>query len=93
MPLPAAVMQETRVVRPRRIFEGHTDWVNEVIHLPGGQWIMTCSNDGSLRIWDLQSGKQIGNDWRDGESTVNAVGLSLDGKKVVSGSNDGVVRL
>jgi WD40 repeat protein len=54
---------------------------------------MTCSYDGSLHVWDLQSGKQIGNDWRDEETEVNTIALSLDGKKVASGSNDGVLRL
>ena len=38
-----------------------------VIHLPGGQQIMTCSYDGSLRVWNLQTGKQIAN-WQDGGS-------------------------
>jgi WD40 repeat protein len=41
----------------------------------------------------LQTGKQIGNDWRDGESSVVTIALSLDGKKVVSGSDDAAVRL
>jgi WD40 repeat protein len=92
MSLPAAMTQETREIRPCRKFEGHTNQINGVIHMPGGHRIMTCSWDGSLRVWDLQSGKQIGNDWRDGESAVNNIGLSPDGKKVVSGSNDGAVR-
>jgi WD40 repeat protein len=61
--------------------------------VPGRQRIITCSNDGSLRVWDLQSEQQLGTDWRDGESAVYAIGLSPDGKKIVSGSNDGVVRL
>jgi WD40 repeat protein len=91
--LPADVTQETRGITPCRKFKGHTDDVNGVIHLPGGQWIMTCSDDGSLRIWDLQNEKQIGNDWRDGQSVINTIRLSPDGKKVVSGSDDGVVRL
>jgi WD40 repeat protein len=54
---------------------------------------MTCSNDGSLRVWDLQGEQQMGIDWRDGESAVHALGLSLDGKKLVSGGDDGTVRL
>jgi len=54
---------------------------------------MTCSWDGSLRVWNLKSGKQIGDDWRDGESEVLTIALSPDGKKVVSGSEDGGVRL
>jgi WD40 repeat protein len=67
--------------------------VVDVIHVPGGHRMMTSSMDGSLRVWDLQSGKQIGNDWRDGGGRVYVVGLSLGGKTVASGSDDGAVRL
>ncbi|KAJ8581601.1 WD40 repeat-like protein [Rhizopogon salebrosus TDB-379] len=93
MSLPAAVTEETHAMRPCRKFEGHTKPVSCVIHLPGEQQIMTCSYDGSLQVWDLQSGKRIRNDWRDEESDVNTIALSLDGKKVASGSDDGAVRL
>jgi WD40 repeat protein len=41
----------------------------------------------------LQNGKQIGNDWRDGESDIDHIALSPDGKTVASGSEDGAVRL
>jgi len=71
----------------------YRDSVRGVIHLPGGQRIITCSEDGSLRVWNLKSGKQIGEDWRDGEGGVCCIALSPDGKKVVSGSEDGAVRL
>lgn len=37
-----------------------------VIHLPGGQRIVT-GPDGSLRVWNLENGKQMGEDWTDGE--------------------------
>jgi WD40 repeat protein len=93
MSLPAAVTKEIRAIRPYCKFEGHTDVVNGVTHLPGKQWIMTCSLDGSLRVWNVQTGKQIANDWRDGESNVRTIALSQDRKKVVSGGNDAVVRL
>jgi WD40 repeat protein len=73
MSLPAAVPQETREIRPCRKFDRHTGQVSGVIHLPGGQRIMTCPCDDSLRAWDLQNGKQIRDDWRDGESDVNIV--------------------
>src|SRR5258708_7327220 len=85
--------ETTRSIRSRRKFEGHTEWVSDVIHLPGGQRIMTCSHDGSLRMWNLESGKQIGKDWRDGDRGVYAIGLSPDGKQVVSGSHDGRVKV
>ncbi|KAG1817665.1 WD40-repeat-containing domain protein [Suillus subaureus] len=85
--------KEALVTTPQQKFEGHTDHVWRVIHLPGGQRIITCSWDGSLRVWNLKSGKQIGEDWRDGENEVVSMALSPDGKKVVSGSDNGVVRL
>ncbi|KAG2739295.1 WD40 repeat-like protein [Suillus brevipes Sb2] len=85
--------KEPSAITPRQKFEGHTEWVWSIIHLPDGQWVMTGSYDGSLRMWDVKSGKQIGDDWRDGESKVYGIALSPDGKKVVSGSEDGVVRL
>jgi WD40 repeat protein len=93
MSLPASVTQKTGTITPCRRFEGHTDDVNGIIHLPGGQWIVTCSDDGSLRVWDLHSGKQVGDDWRGGESMVHTAGMSPDGKKVVSGSHDRAMRL
>ncbi|KAG1755954.1 quinon protein alcohol dehydrogenase-like superfamily [Suillus lakei] len=93
--IPSSIVgtQDTSGITPRQKFEGHTEFITSVIHLPGGQRIMTCSEDGSLRVWDLKSGKQIGEDLRDGKSRVRMIALSPDGKKVVSGSRDGVVRL
>ncbi|OAX35336.1 WD40 repeat-like protein [Rhizopogon vinicolor AM-OR11-026] len=74
---------------------GHSDWVRDVIHLPDVWRIITCSNDGSLRLWDLKSGTQIGDDWRDGDkkTAVITISLSPNGKTVASGSDDGIVRL
>jgi WD40 repeat protein len=85
--------QEASTIKPCQKFEGHTAWLDGAIHLPGGQRMLTCSRDGSLRVWNLKSGKQIGDDWRDGDSGVWTIALSPDGKKVVSGSEDGGLRL
>ncbi|KAG2754396.1 WD40 repeat-like protein [Suillus brevipes Sb2] len=85
--------KETSAITHRQKFEGHTGSIWGAIHLPGGQRIITCSGDGSLRVWNVKSGKQIGEDWRDGDSRVWSIALSPDGKKVVSGSSDGAVRL
>ncbi|KIK39017.1 hypothetical protein CY34DRAFT_808779 [Suillus luteus UH-Slu-Lm8-n1] len=93
MTSPISKKKETSVITHRQKFEGHTNIVWGAIHLPGGQRIITCSVDGSLRVWNLKTGKQIGEDWRDGDSPVCSMALSPDGKKVVSGSGDGAVRL
>ncbi|KIK39015.1 hypothetical protein CY34DRAFT_361763 [Suillus luteus UH-Slu-Lm8-n1] len=93
MASPISKKKETPAITHRQKFEGHTEPVCGAIHLPGGQRIITCSEDRSLRVWNLKTVKQIGEDWRDGDSEVASIALSPDGKKVVSGSWDGAVRL
>lgn len=80
---------------PCQTLRDHTEWVRGVVHLPGGQRVITCSNDGSLRRWDLESGLQIGDDWRDQEDGVGVITMALSprGDIVASGSGDGTVRL
>jgi WD40 repeat protein len=81
-------------IKPCQKFEGHTSYLEGAIHLPGRQQMMTCSWDGLLQVWNLKSGKQIGEDWWDGDSGgVWTIALSPNGKKVVSGSLGGLVRL
>jgi len=93
MSLPAAGMQEISGRKPHQEFKGHTRSVFGVIHLPDRERIITCSEDGSLRLWNLKNGLQIGEDWRDGKSAVRTIALSPDEKTVASGSEDGAVQL
>jgi tricorn protease-like protein len=65
------------------------------MHLHGGRHIITCSADSSLRLWDSDTGTQIGKDWRDEENNtgVRVMALSSNGKTVASGHDDGKVKL
>ncbi|KAG2032339.1 WD40-repeat-containing domain protein [Suillus americanus] len=85
---------KTPVITPRQTIR-HTGWVNSVVHLPDGRYIITSLSDGSLRLWDLESGAQIGEDWRDENSNVGlrSMALSPNGKTIASGGEDGNVRL
>ncbi|KAG2343251.1 WD40 repeat-like protein [Suillus weaverae] len=92
---PAPTMiSKTPEITPHHTMRGHTRWVNGVVHLPGGRRTMTCSTDGSFRLWDLESGAQINEDWRDeNNGGVWSMALSPNGKIVASGSNNGKVSL
>ncbi|KAG1884181.1 WD40-repeat-containing domain protein [Suillus subluteus] len=80
---------------PRKTMQGHTNKIKGIVHLPGRRRIITCSMDGSLRLWDMESGTQIGKDWKDEETRagVRSMALSPNGKIVVNGSEDGKVML
>jgi WD40 repeat protein len=74
---------------------GHTGYVRGVAHLPGGLHIITCSHDRSLRLWDLESSTQIGDEWREegDEMKVITMALSPNGKTLATGSQAGTVRV
>ena len=93
-PPPTAEMKSTSATKPRQTMRGHTSRVKGVAHLPDGRRIITSSWDGSLRLWEIESGAQIGDAWRDGgEEVVCSIALSPNGKTVANGSMDGKVRL
>ncbi|KAG2054825.1 WD40 repeat-like protein [Suillus hirtellus] len=65
MSSPASEINKMSESTPCKTMRGHTKYVFGVAHLPDRQRIITCSGDGSLRLWDLESGAQIGDEWRD----------------------------
>ncbi|OAX35335.1 WD40 repeat-like protein [Rhizopogon vinicolor AM-OR11-026] len=97
LPLSGREVQETSNVMPCKPSRTIRGWMNDAVYLPDGWCIITCSDDGSLRLWDLESGTQIGDEWRDGEKEaelgVNTIALSPNGKTIASGSSGGNVRL
>ncbi|KIK36868.1 hypothetical protein CY34DRAFT_34569, partial [Suillus luteus UH-Slu-Lm8-n1] len=77
-----------------RTMRGHTDEVRGIVHLPGRRRIITCSNDSSLRQWDLESGAQIGGSWQhERKFAVRSMALSPNGENVLSGCADGTMRV
>ncbi len=58
---------------------------------PDGKYVVSGSDDGTARVWEAASGKEIARMTHDG--TVTSVAFSPDGKYVVSGSVDGTARV
>lgn len=44
---------------PVRFFPGHTARVGCIAFFPGGDRLLSVSNDGSLRVWDVSTGKPL----------------------------------
>ena len=54
---------------------------------------MSGSEDGTVCIWDGTSGEAVGEPLRGHEKEVSCVAVSGDGKRIVSRSGDGTVRI
>ncbi|MBD2726652.1 WD40 repeat domain-containing protein [Nostoc sp. FACHB-892] len=75
-----------------RTLTGHNNSVNAVAIAPDGKTAVSGSDDNTLKVWDLHTGKEIStltghNDW------VRAVAIAPDGKTAVSGSDDNTLKV
>src|SRR5262249_42518850 len=71
---------------------GHQGTVWTATFSPDGGRIATASADGTARLWDAQTGRQIAVFRGHGQEVVTAA-FSPDGKRVVTASRDGTARL
>jgi WD40 repeat protein len=67
-----------------RTFQGHKDWVRSVAVSPDGKRGLSGSMDGTVRLWDLETGKQLRS--LKHASGIQGVAFSPDGLFAISGS-------
>ena len=71
---------------------GHTRPVAAVAVAPDGSWLASGGQDGTVRIWDVATGRERA--ILDGHtSVVTAVAVAPDGSWLASGGDDGTVRI
>ena len=73
--------------------KGHTDRVVSVAFSPDGTKVATSGQDGTARIWDVTSGKELKKMEGHTNVVISSVAFSLDGKKVVTSSWDKTARI
>ncbi|EHA8589764.1 guanine nucleotide-binding protein subunit beta-like protein A [Cocos nucifera] len=77
---------------PRRRLTGHSHFVQDVVLSSDGQFALSGSWDGELRLWDLATGattrRFVGH-----TKDVLSVAFSVDNRQIVSASRDRTIKL
>lgn len=76
----------------RRALRGHNHFVSDVVISSDGQFCLSGSWDGTLRLWEINSGKTtrrfVGH-----SKDVLSVAFSVDNRQIVSASRDKSIKL
>jgi len=78
--------------RPARMFTGHSHFINEICLTGDGNHCLSASWDGTVRLWDLKSGKtkiKLCGHTRD----VLSVALSADYRQILTGARDNDIKI
>lgn len=71
---------------------GHTERMTSGVFHPDGRFGLTSNEDGTARIWDVHTGREIAV-LRGHASAINSAVFSPEGKRVVTASRDGTARI
>jgi WD40 repeat protein len=75
-----------------RDYPGHSGPVTGLAVTTDGQFLITCGDDRTARVWDIKSAKQL-RSFQGHMTKLTAVAVRPDGRQVASGSDDGAVRV
>ena len=70
---------------------GHSSPVSSVVVSPDAQRIVSGDWDGTVRVWDVANGTQVGL-YRSPSNRVDSVAISPTGQEIAAGGQDSVVR-
>jgi len=71
--------------------DGHTNRIEQLAFLPDGSRLLTASLDGTLRVWDLLTRRNVLT-WTPTHMSLNWLAISPDGNlAATAGYNDGII--
>ncbi len=82
---------QTQLPKPEVVVQsGHTHAVQDVAFSPDGLLLATCSNDASVKLWDLRLGREV-RTLLGASQSLHTVAFHPDGNKIAAAGPDGIV--
>jgi WD40 repeat protein len=81
-----------RCHRAKQVLRGHSDYVSRTVFSPDGKTVLTMGTEGTLKIWEVETGKERPLPWKETDPTL-ALAFSPDGCTLALGGRDGRLRL
>ena len=77
--------------QPRLVISAHSAGIWNLAYLPDGRRVVTGSKDGTVKVWNLESGEKEGTSM---EHQNGVTGLVVTGgSKIISGDEDGKIKV
>jgi guanine nucleotide-binding protein subunit beta-2-like 1 protein len=76
----------------KRSLHGHNHFVSDIVLSSDGQFALSGSWDGTLRLWEIATGKTT-KQFKGHKQDVLSVSFSADNRQIVSGSRDRSIKL
>ncbi|KAF8833981.1 WD40 repeat-like protein [Paxillus ammoniavirescens] len=71
--------------KPLLTLSGHEGTVFRVTYIAGGERLVTCSYDKTVRIWNVATGEQEGLSMEHNDGWLEGLAVTGDGKRILSG--------
>ncbi|KAG2115622.1 WD40-repeat-containing domain protein [Suillus clintonianus] len=88
----ALAPEESKSPTPKQTFEGHEDRIWNFIFLHDNVHVVSGSEDGTMRMYNCDTGFLVEMPWKHPGKSIYALALSPDGKTIACGRNDGSVQ-
>ena len=74
------------------VISSDNEYITTIAYLPGGR-VVTGSENGTVRVWNLQSGEQEGISMERGNEIVTRLVVTQDGIKIISSDTNGQIKI